>query len=54
MTYAGERVIFDADSHLMDFGDFVGVHWPGEVWASRPGQDRSHYELSLCVAECGQ
>src|SRR3954462_11474883 len=26
MTYAGERVIFDADSHLMELPDFLTAH----------------------------
>ena len=31
MTYAGERVIFDADSHLMELPDFLTAHAdPGE------------------------
>src|SRR5690348_12184855 len=32
MTYAGERVIFDADSHLMELPDFLTAHAdPGEA-----------------------
>ena len=26
MTYAGERVIYDADSHLMELPDFLTAH----------------------------
>ena len=26
MTYAGERTIYDADSHLMELPDFLSAH----------------------------
>ncbi len=36
MTYAGERVIFDADSHLMELPDFLTAHADPAVRALMP------------------
>ena len=31
MTYAGDRIIFDADSHLMELPDFLSAHASADI-----------------------
>jgi uncharacterized protein len=40
MTYAGERVVFDADSHLMEMPDFLSAHADAASRALLPPLDR--------------
>ena len=40
MTYAGERVVFDADSHLMEMPDFLTAHADAASRALLPSLDR--------------
>ncbi len=40
MTYAGERLIFDADSHLMEMPDFLSAHADQASRALLPALDR--------------
>src|ERR1022692_3707404 len=40
MSYAGERLIFDADSHLMEMPDFLTAHADAASRALLPSLDR--------------
>ena len=45
MTYAGERVIFDADSHLMELPDFLSRHADPEVRDLLPAFDQESLKV---------
>mgnify|MGYP000014637862 FL=1 len=41
MTYAGDRIIFDADSHLMELPDFLSAHASADIRDSLPSLNES-------------
>ena len=41
MTYAGDRIIFDADSHLMELPDFLSAHASPEIRDILPNLSKS-------------
>jgi len=41
MTYAGDRIIFDADSHLMELPDFLSAHASADIRDSLPNLNES-------------
>ena len=41
MTYAGDRIIFDADSHLMELPDFLSAHASADIRDSLPSVNES-------------
>ena len=41
MTYAGDRLIFDADSHLMELPDFLSAHASADILDILPNLKKS-------------
>ena len=41
MTYAGDRIIFDADSHLMELPDFLSAHASADILDILPNLKKS-------------
>jgi hypothetical protein len=41
MTYAGNRIIFDADSHLMELPDFLSAHASADILDILPNLKKS-------------
>ena len=41
MTYAGDRIIFDADSHLMELPDFLSAHASADTLDILPNLKKS-------------
>ena len=41
MTYAGDRLIFDADSHLMELPDFLSAHASADILDTLPNLKKS-------------
>ncbi len=41
MTYAGNRIIFDADSHLMELPDFLSAHASADTLDILPNLKKS-------------
>ena len=41
MTYAGDRIIFDADSHLMELPDFLSAHASADTLDILPNLQKS-------------
>ena len=41
MTYAGDRIIYDADSHLMELPDFLSAHASADMIGSLPNLKES-------------
>ena len=41
MTYAGNRLIYDADSHLMELPDFLSAHASADILDTLPNLKKS-------------
>ena len=41
MTYAGNRLIYDADSHLMELPDFLSSHASADILDTLPNLKKS-------------
>ena len=56
MTYAGDRIIFDADSHLMELPDFLSAHASADIRDSLPSLNESligQFDPDAHVGEMG-